>query len=227
MFKTEDFNLQLKSVIKWNAVGNNFQQRFTIDDINRQGAYAEEELYEAISGISSNDKLEMIDGVADSFVTVGYKFFMITGDREFHDPNGVNSFIDVDCTPSYAKWAIVSDLSALVGLNINEPCPIEANTSASILFDVISNVQIAFGIDMAEVIAEVMESNWSKFPIYTDADDYEAECRWIEQYRKKENVAFKVVNTGDEFRVVFRDDNGAGKICKPQSFKEPNLLRFL
>lgn len=229
MTKLEDFNAQLESVIKWNAVGNNFQQRFTIEDITRQSGYAEEELYEAVSGIASNDLQETLDGVADTFVTVGYKSFMITGNRiHTDDGTGVNSFIPADSSRSYAKWAIISDINCLIGLNLNSPSSDEAAVSMDILFDVVSNVQTAFNVDMVEVIREVMDSNWSKFPIYNpSADDYEAECRWIEQYRKKENVAFKVVNTGDEVRVVFRDDNGAGKICKPQTFKEPDLTRFL
>ena len=85
----------------------------------------------------------------------------------------------------------------------------------------------AYTIDMNEAMTEVMDSNWSKFPEFDDTVDYEPECSWIEQYRKKTNVKHSVIDVNGIKRVVFRDDGGTGKVCKPSTFKEPDLARLM
>lgn len=70
----------------------------------------------------------------------------------------------------------------------------------------------------------VMESNYSKFPMITEIDSPDQECKDIEERSngRYTGVTFKTVedNEGNK-RYVFKDSNG--KIVKPKTYKDPVL----
>lgn len=84
-----------------------------------------------------------------------------------------------------------------------------------------------YGYNAVGAFAEVMRSNWSKFPKVEDIVDADAEARWIEVNRGQEGVTYNKVHvvTTDQDHYVFRNANG--KIVKPSVFSEPDLEPFV
>ena len=80
--------------------------------------------------------------------------------------------------------------------------------------------------DVHAVVDEVMASNWSKFPP-VEGIDPAAMCEWIEEVRKRENVGYQFAEVAGIKRVTFRDNDGAGKIMKPSTFREPVLTALM
>lgn len=223
---TEQFNTHLKSVIDWNAVARNFDVTFSQEDILRQTEYTAEEVFETISALALNDTIEVIDGICDTFVTLAYKYYQITGKAEFEGTSFLDSY-EVLSNISERNLSLIVVVVELQKYNLFATTDEHYELAMDSLHQTMRYMTDVYTIDMNEAMTEVMDSNWSKFPEFDDTVDYESECSWIEHYRKKTNVKHSVVDVNGIKRVVFRDDGGTGKVCKPSTFKEPDLTRLM
>lgn len=223
---TEQFNTHLKSVIDWNAVARNFDVAFSQEDILRQTEYTAEEIFETISALALNDTIEVIDGICDTFVTLAYKYYQITGKAEFEGTAFLDSY-EVSSNISERNLSLIAVVGRLQQFNLFATTDEQYEIAMDALHQTMRCMTDVYTIDMNEAMTEVMDSNWSKFPEFDDTVDYESECSWIEHYRKKTNVKYSVVDVNGIKRVVFRDDGGTGKVCKPSTFKEPDLTRLM
>ena len=77
-------------------------------------------------------------------------------------------------------------------------------------------------IDLEGAYDEVVRSNYSKFPL-AHLTDIDAELKWFNEESKYDNVCY------EEFmgRLIFRCNNGEGKIVKPRCFNEPILDGYI
>lgn len=225
-FTTEQFNTHLKSVIDWNAVARNFDVTFSQEDILRQTEYTAEEVFETISALALNDTVEVIDGICDTFVTLAYKYYQITGKAEYEGTEFLDAY-EVVRDISAHNLSMIAILVQLQKYNLFATTDAQYEVAMDALHQTMRYMTDAYTIDMNEAMTEVMDSNWSKFPEFDDTVDYESECSWIEQYRKKTNVKHSVIDVNGIKRVVFRDEGGTGKVCKPSTFKEPDLARLM
>ncbi len=91
--------------------------------------------------------------------------------------------------------------------------------------DIAYSLQIEFGFDIEGAFKEVMNSNFTKFPLVGTIDP-EKEVLFIESAGRYKNVTYKTkVDLEGNNRVIFYSDKG--KFVKPSCFKEPKLSPFL
>lgn len=219
----EFFNESVADVIKWNSVARDFNESFAQRDIDKQTEYVDEEILEAIKGFAESNIKEVLDGLADVFVTASYKMHMIhDGTPELLDDGYVSpAYTSTDFKT--IRSATLLSLSAIAFWNMGLSISGSKQEALGFLFDMLNDFEFNSSYDMSEVISRVSTSNWSKYPIYDPNYIYPAECLWIEQNRNKSNVAWNLVVVDGIERVVFKDDYGNGKIVKPSSFEEPNF----
>lgn len=228
-FNEERFNYYMQDVIKWNSVART-NAPFSHQDFANQTDYIDEEIDEAIAGLASKDLVELLDGIADTFVTLTYKCHMALGtDSLKYDPIIWESARIEENEARIQNLLLMQDLTYLKGFNLHSEASQfeEYETCLNVIHCLIKNIELIHSIDMDHVLQLVCDSNWSKYPVYVPSVDYDLECRWIEQYRKKQNVSYNVVEVNGVNRVVFRDNHGEGKICKPQTFVEPGIERLV
>lgn len=222
----DTFNKQIQNVIDWNAVARNLVHTFTDGDIKSQSDYVHEEAKETIAALATNNTVEVMDGSADIFVTMVYKYFLMR--KEFSadfKPEGLTCEELTD--PQMREDYLIFCASSLLTNNLYAASVADMQFTMDILYCFLETIEQWYGVDMHAIIDEVMVSNWSKFPIYQEGFDYEGTCRVIEQVRQRKNVAFTTVEVGGVVRVAFRDNFGNGKIMKPASFVEPNIASLL
>lgn len=220
------FNRQIQDVIDWNATARNLTHTFTAQDLDNQTAYVHEEVMETIAGIATKDLKETLDGVADIFVTLVYKYFLMRG--EFNNDLVIEDLMgeDVPDSPRMRQDYLLSLASTISTNNLFATGVEDIRFTISLLYLLMHTVEELHNIDMHAVVDAVMVSNWSKFPP-ADSIDPVAMCEWIEEVRKRENVGYAFAEVAGVKRVTFRDNNGAGKIMKPSTFVEPDLSALL
>lgn len=226
-FSTELFNDHMKSVYNWNLVARNFNVDFTESDIKRQSDYVSEEAFETISAIATNDVIEVIDGICDTFVTATYKHTQVTGELEFEGTKFEVDYVKPD-SDALLRLNLIAVMTQLLGRNVApEDAKLDSLISMDVLHQLMGYVEFVYNFDINDAMTEVMDSNWSKFPLFIEDFDYAGECEWIENYYQKVDVKHAVVEINGERRVVFRDNGGAGKVCKPSVFQTPDIGKLL
>ena len=88
------FNRQIQDVIDWNAVARNMTHTFTDSDLVAQTSYVHEEAMETIAALATKDLKETLDGIADVFVTLSYKYFLMR--KEFNADFEVEDLLGED-----------------------------------------------------------------------------------------------------------------------------------
>lgn len=220
------FNTQIQNVIDWNAVARNMTHTFTEKDLEGQTSYVHEEAKEFIAGVATGNTVEIMDGAADIFVTLAYKYFLKRGEfnGDFVPENLVcEELVDQKMREDYLIFAG----SNILTNNLYAEDARDVTFTMELLYMVLNTIEEWYGVDMHAIIDEVMRSNWSKFPIYQEGFDYVGTCRVIELARQRQNVQHALVEVGGVTRVAFRDNFGQGKIMKPTSFVEPNIASLL
>lgn len=220
------FNRQIQDVIDWNAVARNMTHRFEQVDYDNQTSYVHEEVKETIAGLATNNTIEVLDGAADIFVTLAYKYFLNRGVF-------MNDFVPELLTceeltePKLREDYLIFAASSILTNNLYVASDADMHYTMELLYFFLNTVEEWYGVDMHAVIDEIMHSNWSKFPVFAEGTDYEGLCRVIEQAYNRQNVAFSTVEVNGTVRVAFRDNFGQGKIMKPSSFVKPNVQSLL
>lgn len=232
-----DYLDAIDDVALWNYVARNGNHDFTSDAIKRQATYVEEEIVkETIPAIKNWDAVAYVDGLCDVFVTASYKQYMYTHGTYCNDLK--NAIISSNC-PSKAECFDGDYLKFFENFAESNSSGKKLDKELIGLYHIMNDHDnISKSDTMILALKEVLDSNWSKFPsinfynrtrLVEDVtpNSPEAECRWIEKNRNKQNVSYLKVKTSKGEFYVFRDDHGKGKIMKPYCFREPRLKQIL
>lgn len=212
-------------VLQWNAIARStsieeMQKQIESSDITLQTKLLIEELKEYTEAYKVEDFVEMADACADTFVVATMLSFMYFGEEAIYAlmTNRPGEYFADDPYETFLR------AQEMVGDSIG--FAVLASKYAILARD--SLVRSRF--NEKKVLNEVLKSNESKFPkkkallsFHETKDISEAlekECNWIEENRGHEGVVWAY---NSEYKVyVFK--NSTGKIMKPSSFVEPNLL---
>lgn len=219
-----------RDVIAWNAVARDTVHNFSEASINKQNDYIHEEIKETIKALIEDNSVEVLDGFADIFVTLIYKYFLlIKGEDELADAlYGINEeLILVSKVGRESTYDLLNSCSLVGFYGVCENEIRDCAIAVEMLFVAIQSVEKLYDVDMYEVTKDVMQSNWSKYPAFWPEENYDLECQRIQEVRGMKNVSYKTVTVGTKTFVVFRDDFGNGKIMKPLSYTAANPAKFL
>jgi hypothetical protein len=217
----------MKNVDDWNIVSRNFNTSFNKNDLKNQTDYINEEINETLSAIKDNDIVELVDGLADVFVTLSYKLKIAVHNIYLNDEQN-------SCYDDLLNWVIENNFQETkiesmndVEIYLHELKKNNLNNSSSIYNDLIvlyymmKFVGELFSIDMIKAIELVMQSNWSKFPLYVDDVTCARECKILNETYS--NVVSKIVTYNDKQYVIYRDNLGNGKVRKPSTYHKPDF----
>lgn len=225
---------QIENVVKWNAVARNGEHDFSEDAIKRQGDYVSSEIRETLVGCMNYDLKETLDGIADIFVTLVYKHYLQTGGQLINslDPVLLETVQYHESTKAFELELYKNQEYSLINncvfdlLLDNDNAEKLPEIKIEDLLDTMCLVEAILGVDIMDVVEHVMESNWSKFPKVEDTNiNYEVRTITEKMAPKGFKDIVGVVNE-EHGVVVFRTDNGVGKIMKPSSFWEPDCGKF-
>lgn len=230
------FKEQYENVVAWNLVARNGVHDFGADAIARQTEYTRSEIQETLDALAEDDSIELLDGMADIFVTMAYKHFLVCGgDVNWGQVESCIEFMSIDENGSIAEHEefvkqnqdlIKEHLLDVTRLIMEEnKSEVFDNSSLCPMIDLINLVGFYYDVDSMDVVKHIMDSNWSKYSPAATAD-IDKEVTYI----SKKNPDFKdIVGTinVEHGVVVFRSDNGVGKILKPSTFWNANCQVFL
>lgn len=195
-----------QDVVSWNNFVGNVLNKEGLKELYIN--LVKEETTEIFDSIKTNDAVEFLDGVCDTLV-VGSFLLAVKNQKDFKDYD--LSFKEVNIEPSinYLKDLINED----VFKNIEK------------VLSLVENIGYSSGLDIELAFKEVMESNWSKFPLVDNVNPLN-EVKYIEDQGRYTNVRFeRNVDLNGNERYIFKDGNG--KVVKPSTFKEPKLANFI
>lgn len=220
--KPLDFTRYFNHVVEWNATARKGVHDFSQEAMDFQLSLVQEEVEgenELLEGYENVNKVMVLDGLCDTFVTASYLYFQ--------ERKGDAGDIIIP-VPSASIDYLTQLQYSLKGLK----------SGREILKDVCA-LLYQFDGCVTKALTEVLASNDSKFPkvftlsgmdIFYDHNgnetDPEVECRQIEQRSEGRytGVNYIIVGEGNERRFIFKSDKG--KIVKPSSFFEPNLAKY-
>lgn len=233
----QNFKDQYENVVAWNLVARNGVHDFGADAIVRQTEYTRSEIQETLDALAKQDSVEVLDGMADIFVTMAYKHFLVCGgDVNWGQVESCIEFMSLDgnvqSSAEYEEMVkenqdlIKDHLLDVTRMVMDEnKAEVFDNSSLCPMIDLINLVGYYYDVDSMDVVKHIMDSNWSKYsPVATVDIDKEV------AYISNKNPNFKdIVGTinVEHSVVVFRSDNGAGKILKPSTFWNANCQVFL
>lgn len=217
------------TVIDWNAVAHCEQdemkivETFTPERFNKQISYVEEELKEYRDAVKEKDEIEMLDALADIFVTASYLTYMFFGKEHMEKflelPVG-----DVISEDPYETWVTILESSPenqLMGM-----------ISATFMRQARDSL-VRTHYNGKKVMKEVLRSNYTKYPTAKQlksawgTNDIEQalskECQYIEDNSRYSGITYKY-NSFEERYIFFSD---AGKIVKPSTFSAADLRSVL
>lgn len=217
-----------KDVVAWNAVARMGEHSFDADAIERQSNYIHEEMMETIGGVALNDNVETLDGLADVFVTLAYKYFLVTKGADLKFPEEHYHYTDASvASRQLFQNTMIEGISTLAIFNSGVSNAHAVSADMAALYDLFQIAEKFLDVDMNDITLNVMFSNWTKYLVFDASFDYDLECRKIEETRKQTNVAWSTYRLVDTVYVVFRNDFGNGKIMKPTSFAAPTFADLL
>lgn len=195
-----------QDVLSWNNFVGNKLNKKGLEELYTN--LVKEETTEIFDSIKSNDSVEFLDGVCDTLV-VGSFLLAVKKQKDFE--NYKLSFNKVNVEPS------INYLETLINENV-------LNNIEEIL-SLVENIGYSSGLNIELAFKEVMESNWSKFPLIEKVNPVE-EIKYIEDQGRYKNINFeKNIDLNGNERYIFKDGNG--KVVKPSTFKEPQLKEFI
>lgn len=195
-----------QDVVSWNNFVGNVLDKEGLKDLYIN--LVKEETTEIFDSIKTNDSVEFLDGVCDTLV-VGSFLLAVKNQKDFKDYE--LSFKNVNIEPS------IHYLEKLINENVFE--------NIEQILSLVENIGYSSGLDIEKAFKEVMESNWSKFPLVDTVNPLN-EVKYIEEQGRYKNVRFeRNIDLEDNERYIFKDGNG--KVVKPSTFKEPQLKEFI
>lgn len=225
----QSFKYFTQEVINWNEAAGNAKhttRQYAETQLLNQMSFARSEIEETLNAIFDHDKKEIVDGICDTFVTVSY-YCHLTGMCTLYDNDLSSSY-----TTNYKPYLLPTNLAQLYPQLLQLHNDMQQMNSFHVLEKLYllmcSFVNICSG-DIAKVdwfMQKVIDSNNSKFvPLQDYLDDKESHEQFVQQkYKDKfENIIPVRTILGNKEVVVFRADNGSGKILKPKTFIEPNI----
>ena len=195
-----------QDVVAWNNFVGNVLNKEGLQELYIN--LVKEETTEIFDSIKTNDAVEFLDGVCDTLV-VGSFLLAVKNQKDFKDYD--LSFKEVNIEPSinYLKDLINED----VFKNIEK------------VLSLVENIGYSSGLNIELAFKEVMESNWSKFPLVDNVNPLN-EVKYIENQGRYTNVRFeRNIDLNGNERYIFKDGNG--KVVKQSTFKEPKLANFI
>ena len=202
-----------QKVIDWNyAAGNHDVSQ---EAIETQIKICRSELQETLDGIEDYDDIEIIDGIIDSFVTVSFLLHMKYGPH-VNNGNSYSYRFPEDSLTIEKLERLVSELHS----NLEK-----ASMSTVNIEYMLSYLVKEYGMEKTlEWMNVVIDSNNSKFiPLAHYEANKEEHHKYVEEkYAGEfENIVALNVHLGNDPVVVFRADNGKGKILKPYTMTKP------
>jgi hypothetical protein len=210
----EQYQELYKEVLLFSKIGG-----VIADENNLWKMCYEEFVKELLPAIEKEDKLQVIDGVADSWVTLVqlHHYHMSKPTWELPKP----------------QTTYLTDLYELTEM-ISCKLPWLVHNSLQQLLSVSEGLAKEYNFNLYKAIKEVNRSNMTKFPTATKIREYYGdvggnlhlaamECMELSNGKYKDVVAFWNPCTGSDL-VVFRADFGKSKIVKHLAFyEEPNF----
>lgn len=238
----DKFFEQIQVVLDMNALFRN-----TIDNPDLmfpQANFVLEEYNETIErGILHKDKKELVDGLADIFVTASFLSYLLSGNMEkFKETynkqfnmyeNMLKNNEELKTNKQFVTY--LQDIIGLTVLVLNNKLDkvnndlifkmlmifdyVNRNTHQEYIQLVIPHIQNKTQL-MTDVIDEVNNSNMSKFPLTEDKTlaDLDKDLKHIANKLGHDNVDYIVKNG----RITYMDKE-RNKFQKPLTFVEPNL----
>lgn len=216
----EQYQELYKEVLTFSKIGG-----VVADEDNLWKMCDEEFINELLPAIEAEDKLKVIDGNCDSWVTIIQLHNHYMSKPSWELP--------------YPRVTYATGLYELEEM-IEKQDPKLVHNALNSLIQVSRVLAKEYGYNLYKAIKEVNRSNMTKFPTsksliarYNDPVNFTQlaaeECE-LKSNGKYKNVCAKRVIPFDskgfpgEELVVFRADGGKGKVCKPQwCFQEPNF----
>ena len=212
---TEDFKNEFDKVILWNEVALNGKHNYSPAAIGRQYGLCLEEYKEFVEAVDTGNLVEVVDALCDLFVVTSYW-----------------CFLNEKTPPTYGFVTGFSDICERVYYPVKNYKTDEINIPN--LFEIVC-IALASCYKGKECLRNVLESNQSKFLLKDYLDDKgilpeviasNIEIKSNGRYKNVVHLVSKVFDktqNKDVEYVLFRCDNGAGKIVKPFMFVEPSI----
>ena len=197
-----------KNVLSWNKVyGNDINNQL----LNTHSELLAEKTINIFNAIKDNNQIEFLRGLVDSIVVGSYLYALI---NKSHFNNYKENHEVVNIKNTVEKLNLIISMKQ----NIKE---------ISIILTYLENIShtISGYIDIVEACNEVMNSNWSKFPLTSNVTP-EDEINFIEEQGEYSNIKYSIIiDSKNNSRYVFKDNNG--EIVKPSTFRAPFLEGFI
>lgn len=197
-----------QDIVKWNWFKDG-EVEVTPEMLENQGKLVEEEFNELLEAINAGPEAEqeLIAEACDLFVVGSYYFYLKYG-------------YTYRCLPVKMELKdIIEDLDIFISSK-------RYDEGIDLIWDLVYSLK-----DSHEIMEAKLKSNWSKLPKLSEfsyaigyedlAIEVKKECKRIEEVSKGRytNVVGNVV-VGQDARLVFRADNGKGKIVKPLTYQD-------
>ena len=203
-----DFTDLFNQTVEWNKVANGGEFDFSNQRKELQQKCLMEEVLELEEAIDNNDPVEAVDAICD-ILFVGFYAWVMCSNRE-PDVYDISHGIRL----AFSDYSLEDFLWHL-------KIAVEKKDYFEVV-KLILEAGIAFNFDLKGAYANVVESNFSKFP-EMDSVVLHRELERFKNNARYSNVVAAVVHG----RFVFRADYGEGKVVKPSCFIEPNLKQFI
>lgn len=216
---TEDFKNEFDKVILWNEVALNGKHNYSTAAIERQYSLCLEEYKEFVEAVDTGDLVEVVDALCDLFVVTSYWCFL----------NGKTP-------PTHGFVTEFGDICEQVYYPVKNYKTGEINIHS--LFVTVCTA-LASCYKGKECLQNVLESNQSKFLLKDYLDDKgilpeviasNIELKSDGRYKNVVHLVSKVFDktqNKDVEYILFRCDNGAGKIVKHFMFVEPTIKEII
>ena len=215
-----NFEQEYNNIILWNAIARSGEHNFSKETIKLQYSLVEEEFKETKEAVDAKDLVETIDGLCDIFVVAGYWLFLNKAKPKL-------------------EGFVIDPVAALENVYyqpkiFNEPDKIDVSNLFQDALNALASLKGG-----KECLQEVLRSNMSKFAQKDFFEDKgilpEVVAANIEvssngRYKNVIPIYSLVVDneTGKEVEyVVFRNEDGEGKLLKPFYFQEPKLKEII
>lgn len=212
-----------KRIIEWNLVARGGEHDLSDAALELQWKLVLEEMAELRYAYQQDNIVDFIGEMCDVFVVLLYYIFL-------NDARGNSVFFpdlfDPEFPPNLEFAEVLENITQHSG---------DESALADAVFRMVSWVELTslLNVDIAKALDLVMDSNFSKFHKIgcriMDDSDYDVAAHHLaktveKSYDGKYNDVVGIIVKGvEDDYVVFRADNGKGKILKPLSYNKHDL----
>jgi hypothetical protein len=211
--KSDRMTELLEKTIEWNSVARAGVHDFSPTTIDLQHALLLEEIMELKEAIEAQDIVEALDAFCDIMFVGCYAAYL-------QDITSVSN-IRVDSS-LFNIVATAPTLLQNLFYNLDQRNYVQICNYMLTIAVLMDDDVTANNNTFERAYNEVLHSNYSKFPLQSEVS-IANELELFKTNKKYKDVVAITVKD----RVLFRADNGKGKIVKPSTFKEPQLKQFI